>query len=308
MKAVTIDEYGDLDRVRYGERPEPKLGPDQVLVRTRAAGVNPVDWKIVGGGLDPWFEVHFPVVLGWDLAGVVERPGPAVSEFAPDDEVVGYVREDHIQRGTYAELVAAPVRTLAPKPRNVSWTQAAGLPLAGLTAYQALRYVLGVTSGDVVLVHAAAGGVGSMAVQIAKALGAARVIGTASQRNHDYLRSLGAEPVEYGEGLADRVRSLVPEGPSAILDLVGGETLRASVDLVSSPGRVVSILEPGVPGTRYHFVRPDPNDLRELVRLVEEGRLEITVEATYPLAEARAALEHNRRGHTRGKVVVEVAG
>jgi len=150
--------------------------------------------------------VHFPLIPGWDVAGVVEAVGADATEFAVGDEVVGYVRKDHLQHGTFAELVAAPVRTLARKPASLSWTEAAGLPLAGLTALQALRRV-GVTAGDTVLVHGAAGGVGSLGVQVAVALGA-RAIGTASERNHEFLTSLGAEPAAYGDGLADRVRAL----------------------------------------------------------------------------------------------------
>ena len=176
------------------------------LIRVRAAGINPVDWKILAGYLDPIMHVHFPLIPGWDVAGVVEAVGADATEFAVGDEVVGYVRKDHLQHGTFAELVAAPVRTLARKPASLSWTEAAGLPLAGLTALQALRRV-GVTAGDTVLVHGAAGGVGSLGVQVAVALGA-RAIGTASERNHEFLTSLGAEPAAYGDGLADRVRAL----------------------------------------------------------------------------------------------------
>lgn len=201
MKAITYQRYGSPDVLEYGDVPEPKLGADAVLVRVRAAAVNPVDWKIQAGYLDSVLDAVFPVIPGWDVAGVVEQVGVGVTEYAPGDEVIGYVREDMVGRGTFAEYVAAPVRTLAHKPAALDFEQAAGLPLAGLTAYQALTGALEIKPGETVLVHAAAGGVGSLAVQIARALGA-RVIGTASERNHDYLRTLGAEPVSYGEGLA----------------------------------------------------------------------------------------------------------
>lgn len=193
MKAITYRTYGGPDVLEYGDVPDPKLGPDTVLIRVKAASVNPVDWKIQAGYLDGVMDTVFPVIPGWDVAGVVEEAGVGVTEFAPGDEVIGYAREDFVSRGTFAEYVAAPVRTLARKPVGLSFEEAAGLPLAGLTAYQALTRALNVGSGDTVLVHAAAGGVGSLAVQIARALGA-RVIGTASERNHDYLRGLGAEP------------------------------------------------------------------------------------------------------------------
>ncbi|GAA3240552.1 hypothetical protein GCM10020256_62750 [Streptomyces thermocoprophilus] len=235
MKAITYDRYGGPEVLEYGELPDPKVGPDSVLVEVRAAAVNPVDWKCREGYLDGMFQAVFPVIPGWDVSGVVVRPGVAVTEFAPGDEVIGYVREDFLCRGTFAELVAAPVRTLARKPRNLGWAEAAGLPLAGLTAYQVLTKALGVGRGDTVLVHAAAGGVGSLAVQLARHFGA-RVIGTASEANHDFVRQLGAEPVAYGEGLVDRVRGLAPEGVDAAFDTVGGDALKASVALLSSGG------------------------------------------------------------------------
>ncbi|PRX97392.1 NADPH:quinone reductase-like Zn-dependent oxidoreductase [Allonocardiopsis opalescens] len=307
MRAVVYYRYGGPEVLEPAELAEPKLGPDSVLVRTRAAGVNPVDWKLRSGYLDTLIETHFPVVPGWDLAGVVERVGPDVTEYAPGDEVIGYVREDHVQRGTHAELVAAPVRTLARKPAGCSWAQAAGLPLAGLTAYQALGRGLGLAEGETLLVHAAAGGVGSLAVQIARARGA-RVIGTAGPANHDFLRGLGAEPVAYGEGLAERVRELAPGGVDAVLDSVGGETLEDSAGLLAASGRLVSIADPGVNGMggRYVFVRPDTADLTALGALVDEGKLTVEVAATFPLERTADAQALSAEGHTRGKIVVEL--
>ncbi|MEY9210627.1 NADP-dependent oxidoreductase [Thermobifida halotolerans] len=306
MRAVVYDSYGGPELLRTADVPEPKVGPDSVLVRVRAAAVNPVDWKIREGYMDELVDVFFPVIPGWDVAGVVERPGVAVPEFSVGDEVIGYVREDVVRRGTFAQQVAAPVRTLARKPANLSWTQAAGLPLAGLTAYQSLVRVLRVGEGDTVLVHAASGGVGSLATQVAVAHGA-RVIGTASPPNHDYLRSLGAEPVAYGDGLAERVRGIAPGGVSVILDLVGGEALAVTPE-VSAPGvRLVSVVDPGVTeyGGRYLFVRPDPEDLAALVGLVEEGKVTVEVAEVFPLEQAADAYRLAEQGHTRGKIVVE---
>jgi NADPH:quinone reductase-like Zn-dependent oxidoreductase len=308
VKAIVMNQYGGPDVLKLAaDAPEPKVGPDFVLVRVKTAGVNPVDWKIREGRLDGLFQTDFPVTPGWDVAGVVERTGPAVSEFSPGDEVIGYVREDHIGRGTYAELVAAPVRTLGRRPARLSWAEAAGLPLAGLTAYQALAKALAVTEDDTVLVHAASGGVGSLAVQIARAKGA-RVIGTASPRNHDHVRSLGAEPVAYGEGLADQVRRLAPGGVTAALDLVGGEALDVTPQLLAANGRWVSIVDPSVieRGGRYVFVRPDPHDLAALASLADDGRLSVPVARTFPLSEAAEAQRLSAEGHTRGKIVLEV--
>ncbi|MGW2366630.1 NADP-dependent oxidoreductase [Streptomyces sp. NPDC001667] len=307
MKAISYRSYGGPEVLEYGERPDPKVGPDSVLIKVKAAAVNPVDWKAQAGYLDAALDAVFPVIPGWDVSGVVVQPGADAAEFAVGDEVIGYVREDFLSRGTFAEYVAAPVRTLARKPANLTFEQAAGLPLAGLTAYQSLVKALKVGQGETVLVHAAAGGVGSMAVQIAKHLGA-RVIGTASERNHDYLRGLGAEPVVYGEGLADRVRALAPSGVDAALDLAGGEALTVSPALLAEGGRIASIADPAVLGLggRYVFVRPDAADLTALAELAESGVLTVEVAEVFPLEKTADAQRLNAAGHTRGKIVVTV--
>ncbi|MDG4864719.1 NADP-dependent oxidoreductase, partial [Streptomyces sp. T-3] len=187
MKAIALEKYGSADDLRLVDLPAPKVAPGEFLVRVKAAGVNPVDWKLGAGYLDPIMEIRFPLISGWDVAGVVEAVGLDATEYQVGDEVFGYVRKDWAQNGSYAELVSAPVRTLARKPASLTWEQAAGVPLAGLTAYQSIKRV-GVKAGETVLVHAAAGGVGSFAVQILVAQGA-KVIGTASERNHEFLRS-----------------------------------------------------------------------------------------------------------------------
>ncbi|MGW2343274.1 NADP-dependent oxidoreductase [Streptomyces sp. NPDC001661] len=307
MKAITLNAYGGPDALRLTDLADPKVAPGEVLIRVRAAGVNPVDWKLAAGGLDPIMETHFPLVPGWDVAGVVERVGFDVEEFAPGDEVFGYIRKDTAQLGAYAEYVSAHVRMLARKPAALSWEQAAGVPLAGLTAYQAIKRV-GVGAGDTVLVHAAAGGVGSFAVQIAVALGA-RVIGTASARNHDFVRELGAEPVTYGPGLADRVTELAPEGIGAALDFVGGEeAVDTSLRLLDRADRFASIVEAEAAekGGHYVWVRPDPADLTALAGLADAGKLTVPVARVLPLAEAAEAWRLSAEGHTRGKLVLSV--
>ncbi|MFE3638997.1 NADP-dependent oxidoreductase [Streptomyces cellostaticus] len=307
MKAISYSRYGGPEVLEYGEADDPKVGPDSVLVKVRAAAVNPVDWKCREGHLDQILDAVFPVVPGWDVSGVVVRPGASVTEFSVGDEVIGYVREDFLSRGTFAEYVAAPVRTLARKPRNLSFEEAAGLPLAGLTAYQVLVKALEVKRGETVLVHAAAGGVGSLAVQIAAHLGA-RVIGTASEPNHDFVRGLGGEPVSHGEGLAERVRGLAPEGVDAVFDTVGGDTLKVSANLLAPEGRLVSVADPEVVGFggRYYFVRPDAEDLRKLSALAEQGVVSVHVQETLPLERAADAHRLNQEGRTRGKIVVTV--
>ncbi|MFB7935298.1 NADP-dependent oxidoreductase [Streptomyces sp. NPDC056039] len=307
MKAISYSRYGGPEVLAFGEVRDPKVGPDAVLVKVRAAAVNPVDWKAREGYLDAVLEPVFPVVPGWDVSGVVVRPGVAVSEFDVGDEVIGYVREDFLSRGTFAEYVAAPLRTLARKPRNLSFEEAAGLPLVGLTAYQVLLKVLQVKRGETVLVHAAAGGVGSLAVQLGTHLGA-RVIGTASERNHDFVRGLGGEPVTYGEGLAERVRGLAPEGVDAVFDTIGGDALKASANLLAPEGRLASIADGDVVnyGGRYYFVRPDAEDLQRLSDLAEQGVVSVHVSETFPLERAADAHLLNQEGRTRGKIVVTV--
>jgi NADPH:quinone reductase-like Zn-dependent oxidoreductase len=304
MKAIALKQYGqELELV---DHPEPKVAPGEVLVRVKAAGVNPVDWKLADGHLDTLMETHFPMIPGWDVAGVVERVGLDVEEFAPGDEVYGYIRKDWVQLGAYAELTAAHVRMLARKPATLSWEQAAGVPLAGLTAYQSVQRV-GIGAGDTVLVHAAAGGVGMFAVQIAAALGA-RVIGTASERNHDFVRGLGAEPVTYGEGLVDRIRALAPEGVDVALDFVGEGAVDVSRQVLKDPARVASIVDAGAAeqGGHYVWVRPDPVGLTALAELADQGRLSVAVERAFPLAQAAEAWRLSRAGHTRGKLVLTV--
>jgi NADPH:quinone reductase-like Zn-dependent oxidoreductase len=307
MKAVALDDYGDADVLRLRELPDPPVGPDTVRIRVRAAGVNPVDYKIRAGYLRGAYPHHTPLIPGWDAAGVVDAVGPAVTCFAVGDEVMTYARKDTVQHGTYAELVSVTETAVAPKPAALTFAQAGGLPLAGLTALQALTAV-DVGPGDVVLVHAAAGGVGHLAVQVARALGAARVIGTASPVNHDFLRGLGCEPVPYGDDLPQQVAQLLGgDGRvDAALDFVGGDALRQSPGLVRNPARHASIVDPAVKeqGGRYVFVRPDGAQLASLGALANAGRLRVEVARELPLADAARAHALLEKGHVRGKVVL----
>lgn len=308
MKAVALTEFGEPGVLSLRELPDPLVGPDTVLVETRAAGVNPVDWKVRRGYLQGAFPHHTPLISGWDVSGVVRAAGPAVTEYQPGDEVVGYVRKDHVQNGTYAEFVSAPDRTLAHKPRELEFTEAAGLPLAGLTALQMLQAVAAGT-GDTILVHAAAGGVGHLAVQIAAELGVTRVIGTASEANHTFLREVGAEPVTYGDGLPERVAELVGGHGKvdAALDLVGGQALIDTPAMVHDAGRHASVQEPDTvkaQGGHYIFVRPNSPQLGWLAELAAVGRIRVRVQHTFPLGEAAQAHELLEQGHVQGKLVL----
>ncbi|MDQ4008842.1 MAG: NADP-dependent oxidoreductase [Actinomycetota bacterium] len=308
MKAALVREFGEPSAVEIAEVDDPLVGPDSVLVSVRAAGVNPVDWKVVAGGLRGAYPHHLPLIPGWDVAGVVERVGPAVTQVAPGDRVMAYARKDHVQNGTFAEKVAVPERAVARIPDGLGFAPAGALPLAGLTAEQLLDAVE-VSKADTVLVHNAAGGVGSFAVQLA-ALRGARVIGTASSGRHDYVRALGGEPVEYGEGLVQRVRDLATEGIDVVLDLIGGDALDTTPELLAPGGRVASVIDPAKVqelGGRYVFVRPDAETLARLGGYVADGQVRVEVAETFPLERTGEALARNREGHTRGKIVVTVA-
>ncbi len=309
MRAIGIREFGGRDKLELLDLPEPRVAPDGVKIRVRAAGVNPVDWKLREGRLEPRFPHVFPVVPGWDAAGVVEEVGPAVVELAPGDEVIAYCRKHFVGEGTYAELVSVPVGFVARKPETASFEQAAGLPLVALTAYQALFFSAGLTAGESVLVQAAAGGVGSTAVQLAVDAGA-EVIGVASEANRDHVLALGAyEVVDRDGDVAAAVRELVPEGVDVAFDVYGDETLG---DAVRDGGRIVSIAAPPTYRERdvlpsYVFVRPNGEELDELARLYDDGRLVVELQEVLPLEEAARAHELSEAGHVRGKLVLHVS-
>lgn len=305
MRALVYETYGGTEVLTETRIPLPKVAPGEVLVRVKCASVNPVDWKIMAGGLDALMDLLYPVVPCWDVSGTVERVGIDVPEYAAGDEVMAYARKDYVHGGTCAEFVSVPVRALARKPASLGWAEAAALPLAGLTAYQVLTR-LGTGKDDTVLIHGAAGGVGSFGVQIARALGA-RVIGTASPRNHDRVRELGAEPVAYGDGLARRVLDLAPEGVTVVADFVGG-VLAATREVLHDDGRHASIADHTVTGSggEWMWVRPIGGDLAELGRLADAGQLTVPIARTFPLSELAAAFELSMAGHTAGKIVIEV--
>ena len=307
MKAITYSEYGTPDVLELTDQPMPKVGPGMVLVKVKAASVNPVDWKIVSGGLDGMMDLQFPAIPGWDVAGVVESVGIDAPQYQPGDEVIAYGRKDYVHGGSFAEYIALPERVLARKPATLDWNESAGLPLAGLTAYQVLTR-LGAGEGKTVLIHGGAGGVGSLGIQIAKSLGAS-VIATASEKNHDFLRSLGAEPVTYGEGLADRVRALRPEGVDIVADFVGG-VLDATLAVLADGGKHASIADAEVEqhGGTWMWVNPVGTQLQELADLVDSRGLRVEVAKTYPLERTADAFRDNMEGHTRGKIVVTVDG
>ena len=316
MRAIGIREFGGRDKLEALDLPEPKVPPDAVQIRVRAAGVNPVDWKMREGRLDGRFPHVFPVVPGWDAAGVVEQVGPGVSEVAAGDEVFAYCRKHFVGEGTYAELVSVPVTFVARRPSALSFEEAGALPLAGLTAYQSLFNAAGLTAGETALVYGAAGGVGGFVVQLAVDAGA-DVVAVARDENRDYVLGLGAyEVVDHTAGdVVGQLREIVPDGVDVVFDMLGAESLRRAVDAVRDEGRLVSIAEPptdelfsqrGIQAT-YVYVRPGGEQLEELADLVDDGRLRVDLAGVLPLEEAARAHELIEAGHTRGKLVLRVS-
>jgi NADPH:quinone reductase-like Zn-dependent oxidoreductase len=306
MHAVRLHQYGAAENLIYEEtqRPQPQAG--DVLVRVRATGVNPVDWKTRNGRgvADP---LESPIILGWDIAGVAEAVDSEVDWFVPGDDVFGMVRFPAFG-SAYAEYVAAPASDLAKKPANISFAEAAAAPLVALTAWQALFETAHLQAGQTLLVHAAAGGVGHVAVQLAKWKGA-RVIGTASARNADFLRGLGVDQViDYThERIEDAVRAV-----DVVLDTQGGATQRHSFATLKPGGVLVSIAETpdqslaqryGVRTARIR-VRPSDEQMAGIAQLFESGDLRVEVGRTFPLAEAAEAHRLSETGHARGKIVL----
>ncbi|MFF8549060.1 NADP-dependent oxidoreductase [Streptomyces albidoflavus] len=309
MRAIIQESYGGPEVLHETRVPRPEPGPGEILVAVRAAGVNPTDWK---HRAQAGFVDRLPLVLGWDVSGVVEAVGYGVTLFAPGEEVFGMLPYPH-GSGSHAEYVVGPARAFTRKPTVIDHVQAGALPLVSLTAYQALIDTAGIGPGQRVLIHAAAGGVGHVAVQIAKAHGA-YVIGTASAPKHDLLRELGAdEVVDYRTtDVAEAV-----DGVDMVLDPLGGETRARSVGLLRPGGTLVSLLSGGSAEEAAHaaergvrtatmLVEADHAGMNAVADLVAAGALRPRVEATFPLAEAAAAHRLGETGRTSGKIVLEV--
>jgi NADPH:quinone reductase-like Zn-dependent oxidoreductase len=307
MQAATAYAYGAPDTVRIATVATPKPAAGEVLVRVMASSVNPIDWKQLDGSTRDWWPLEFPARLGRDVAGVIAAIGPDVADFEVGDEVMAYLGR---ATGSFAEYCVVPAAALAARPENMSFTEAAGVPLVGLTAWQALLDTGGLGAAQRVLIHGGAGGVGSAAVQIAKARGA-HVIATASARNHEFLRRIGAdETIDYRSARFEDVVANV----DLVLDTVGGDTLLRSVDVVRPGGTLVTIAG-RVPDSRCEargircaaiLVESRGDQLDELRRLIESGRYRVHVDGVFQLDEVAAALALNADGHTRGKIVIEI--
>ncbi|QTN01542.1 zinc-binding dehydrogenase [Sediminibacillus dalangtanensis] len=310
MKAVIIDQYGSAEQLHEAEVEKPEIESGQVLVEMHATSVNPIDWKLREGYLKEMLPFEFPIILGWDAAGIVKEIGSDVSGFQPGDRV--FARPATTRNGTYAEYAAIDEKLLAKIPENISFEEAAAVPLAGLTAWQCLVDFAEIKEGDKVLIHAGSGGVGSFGIQIAKSFGA-YVASTASGKNEDFLKVLGVDRfINYQEeDFADAL-----EDYDIVVDTLGGDIQKKSFDILKEGGKLVSVV--GEPDKELAskkqiksgslWLNPDGNQLAELGKLMKDGKLDATIGRTFPLTTegVREAHKLSETNHARGKIVIKI--
>ena len=302
-RAVRFDHYGGVEVLEVVEVERPVPGPGRVLVRVKAAGINPGEAAIREGRMHERWPATFPSGQGSDLAGVIEQVGDGVEHFNVGDEVIGFTDK----RASHAELVLVEAEHLVHRPRNVSWEAAGALFIVGTTAYSAVRAVA-LIPGDTVVVSAAAGGVGSLAVQLARHAGA-RVIGLASERNHPWLSEHGVIPVGYGEGVAERIREVSDRRIDAFIDTFGNDYVELALALGVKPDRINTIInfqaaQKYAVKTEGTAAAANAEVLAELARLIDEGELEVPIAHVYPLEEVQDAYREMEHRHTRGKIVL----
>jgi NADPH:quinone reductase-like Zn-dependent oxidoreductase len=308
MKAIQIHEFGGPEVLKLEEAPRPTPADDEVLIKIYASGVNPLDYKIREGHAKGKFPVKFPLIPGWDVSGEVEEVGSDIKNFRKGDEVYG--RPDPTRNGTYAEYVVVKSAYVSRKPQSIGHDKAAGVPLAGLTAWQALFDHGDLQPGQKVLIHAASGGVGSYAVQFAKWKGA-YVIGTASKDNVDFVKKLGADEVlDYKKvKFEEKLKDL-----DLVIDLVGGDTQKKSLDVIKKGGKLVTTVGPQFAEIAKakdvdligFMATSDPEDLEQIAQLIDSGKVNPIISKILPLEKAAEAQELIEKGHMRGKIVLKV--
>ena len=309
MKAVRFHAYGTPEVLVYEDAPKPEPAAGEVLVKVHATSVNPIDWKIRAGHLKGFRDYALPFILGWDVSGVVESIGPGVNGFKPGDEVYGF--PDSSRNGAYAEYIAVNETKLARKPKNLDHIHAASIPLAGMTAWQALFDTAGLTAGQKVLIQAAAGGVGHFAVQFAK-IKDLYVAGTASGRNQEYLKQLGCDlPINYE---TTRFEDVVHDY-DAVVESMGGDVRARSWKVLKKGGTLVALIgpPPSEDDAKAHGVRAsiiwgqaNPGQLAEIAGLADAGKVRPEIAAVFPLRDAAKAHQMSETEHVRGKIVLQV--
>ncbi|MBI2145563.1 NADP-dependent oxidoreductase [Candidatus Woesearchaeota archaeon] len=310
MKAAQISKYGGKEVVEIKEVPKPAASGGHVIIENHAAGVNPADWKIREGYFHQFAPLKFPATLGGDFSGVVAEVGNGVNEFRKGDEIFGQAIAIGGGSGSFAEFVSADAKKVAKKPRKASHLEAAAVPLAGVSAWQALAEHMNLSKGQKILIHGGAGGIGSFAIQIAKHTGA-YVATTASADDLDFVKNLGAdEAIDYKKQRFDELL----KNYDAVFDCIGGETYARSFKVLKRGGMIVSMLEqPNKELMEQHgvtaisqFTQVTSEKLAELAKLIDAGAIKIHIDKTFPLDETADALEHLQNNHPRGKVVIEI--
>jgi NADPH:quinone reductase-like Zn-dependent oxidoreductase len=312
MKTSYYSEFGELDNIKTGTLDKPEPGEGEVLVQIKAAGVNPVDAAAAKGMLKDAIPSGFPSIPGWDMAGIVKKRGYSARRFNEGDEVYAYARRPKIQHGTFAEYIVLPESYLAKRPEKISMEEAGGIPLVGLTAYQSLFDAGKLTQGQTLLILGASGGVGTLAIQLAKAHGA-HVIGVASKSNHEYMKELGADhTIDYNDNhVGEAVNNIAPDGVDIIFHCSRGETLNQVMEksVLKKGGHLISITNSNPEinediNFQYVFVEPNSTQLQHIQELTDDGKIKVHVSKTYSLEEAGQALKDIETLHTRGKLVI----
>lgn len=315
MKAIILEEFGGPDQLKLSNIPIPDPKPDEVQIKIAYTAVNPVDWKIRMGLLQKRMPHEFPIIPGWDASGTISAIGSNIKAFKIGDEVFAYCRKSKIQWGTYAEYICVPADFVAFKPKNITLAQAAAIPLAGLTAWQAIFDIGELKKSQTILIHAGAGGVGSLAIQLAKNAGAT-IITTATESKHEYVKSLGASVViDYQkENFVTKIKELNPAGIDIVFDTIGGQTQKDSYAVLKSGGHLVSIIEPpdqqlaqqARVKANYLFVSPNGRELQQIADLISTKKVIPPQIEEMPLEKAAEAQEKNREGHVQGKIVLKI--
>src|SRR5438552_6774636 len=309
MKAIVVHEYGGPEVLKYEDAPRPEPKENEIVVKVVAAGVNPVDSAARSHKFARFMNITLPAIPGYDIAGIVERTGTSVTKFKAGDPVYAYIALD--KGGAYAEYAVATEKEAAAKPKSLTYVEAAAVPLVSLTAWQALVDAAKLSAGQTVLIHGGSGGVGSFAIQIAKARGA-KVIATASTANQDFLKQLGADvAIDYTKEKFEDVAKDV----DVVLDSIGRDTLARSYGVVKKGGVIVSLVaRPKQSELEKHGIRgaalsvdPNSEELNEIGKLIDEKKIRVIVSQTFPLPEAMKAQEQVATGHTRGKIVLKIA-